>query len=305
MSKHSIEIDEQLYLRAAAKAAKEGTDLVRMVEDNLRTWVGPEPAPPVITPPPTTTAPTEVKIYVIRPGDTLARIARDVYGDPKKYDLIAEYNGITNPAMIRVGQQLRIPLFEAVPPATEVTTGPTEIGTGPAPSGAQPLAQPFRFPLDKIETNYYKFGSLYASNSRWAGKPHPGVDFHEKKGASVHAIGEGTVLINKQDPTGYGHYIMIEHTLTTGGKVYSLYGHMMYDDEAFQSPLVGTKLRGRDIVIGKEGDTGYAGVPHVHFEIKKTSELGLYSMITTYNLNDYFYDPYTFIRDVSNLYVPV
>jgi hypothetical protein len=28
-------------------------------------------------------------------------------------------------------------------------------------------------------------------------------------------------------------------------------------------------------------------------------------MVNTYNLNDYFYDPYTFIRDPNNLYVPV
>jgi murein DD-endopeptidase MepM/ murein hydrolase activator NlpD len=97
---------------------------------------------------------------------------------------------------------------------------------------------------------------------------------------------------------------MIEHTLTTEETVYSLYGHLMYDDETFQSPLVGTQLKGKDIVIGREGDTGYAGVPHVHFEIKKTGQLGLYSIITSYNLNEYFYDPYTFIQDTRNLYSP-
>jgi hypothetical protein len=43
----------------------------------------------------------------------------------------------------------------------------------------------------------------------------------------------------------------------------------------------------------------------VHFEIKKSAELGLYSMITSYNLTQYFYDPYTFIRDPNNLFVPV
>jgi murein DD-endopeptidase MepM/ murein hydrolase activator NlpD len=298
MSTRRVEIDEQLYLRAAAKATQENTTLTNVIEGQLRDWVGPIPAQPVTSPTPKspTTTRTRVETYTVRYGDTLAQIARRFYGDAKQYTRIAGYNGITNPAMIRVGQVLRIPFTETVPADAHTQPPSTE-------PEAQSQPRPFRFPLNKIETNYYKFGSLYAASSRWAGKPHPGVDFHEYKGANVYAIGGGTVVINKQDPTGYGHYIMIEHTLPSQEKVYSLYGHLMYDDDAFQSPLVGAKLRGEDIVIGKEGDTGYAGVPHVHFEVKKTSQLGLYSMITTYNLNEYFYDPYTFIR--QNRYLPV
>ena len=305
MSTKIIEIDEQLYLRAATKAATEGRDLTRIVEDNLRAWLGPEAAPTTATPAPATPVLIREEVYTIRHGDTLAQIARKVYGDAKKYVLIAEHNEITDPALICVGRTLHIPFYEDAPATAEAGTDLADVGSGLAPVGAQPLATPLRFPLDRIETDYYKFGTLYASSSRWAGKPHPGVDFHESKGAYVYAIGEGVVLVNKQDPTGYGHYIMIEHTLTTGDKVYSLYGHMMYDDDTFQSPLIGTKLQGQDIVIGKEGETGYAGVPHLHVEIKKTPELGLYAMITTYNLHDHFDDPYTFIRDVNNLCVPV
>lgn len=300
MSKRSIEIDEQVYVKASAKATKEGKTLAALVESYLRTWLGPEltqPAEPVTSPTPSKPTVVREEIYVVTYGDTLAKIASKVYGDALKYVLIAEYNGITDPRTIRGGQRLRIPFYDKAP-QTDVLQPDTQ------PS-AQPTSGRFRFPLDKIETNYYKFGSLYAANSNWAGKPHPGVDFHDFKGATIYAIGEGTVVVNQQDPRGYGHYMMIEHTLTTGEQVWSLYGHMMYDDESFQSPLVGTKLKGQNIVIGKEGDTGYAGVPHVHFEIKKSSQLGLYSMITTYNLEQYFYDPYTFIRNPNNLFVPV
>jgi murein DD-endopeptidase MepM/ murein hydrolase activator NlpD len=304
MSKRSIEIDERLYRRALAKATQENKTLAAVVEANLRDWVGPEPVQPVVTPTPkaqpATTTRTREEIYTVKYGDSLAQIAGKKYGDATKYVLIAQYNGITNPSMIRVGQQLRIPFTETVPVDTQVATTTTQPVTQPSTGGRR-----FRFPLNKKETNYYRFGSLYAGNSRWAGKPHPGVDFHEYKGANIYAIGEGKVLVNKQDPTGYGHYIMIEHTLTTGEKVYSLYGHMMYDDESFQSPLVGTLLKGDNIIIGKEGDSGYAGVPHVHFEIKKSPQLGLYAMITTYNLTQYFHDPYTFIDNPNNLFVPV
>ena len=287
MSKRAIQIDESLFLRSAAKAKQEGKVIHAVVEAYLRSWVGPEPEEPSPAKPPKTRI--REKVYVVRPGDTLAQIALRMYGNAKKYALIARYNGITNPLLIKVGQRLRIPY--RIPVQEKEAT--------------QPAGERFRFPLDKTETNYYKFGSLYAANSRWAGKPHPGVDFHEYKGADVYATGEGVVVINQQDPRGYGHYIMIEHVLTTGDKVWSLYGHLQYDDEVFTSPLVGEKVQGHDTIIGKEGDTGYAGVPHVHFEIKKTDQLGLYSMVTTYNLNDYFYDPYTFIDDPNNLYVPV
>jgi peptidase M23-like protein/LysM domain-containing protein len=282
MSKRPIEIDEQVYLRAAAKAAEEIKDLASIIEDYLRTWVGPEPAEPVLI---------RQETYVVRYGDTLAQIAKKVYGDAKQYALIAEHNNITDPTVIRVGQALLIPFY-----------GTPDVAIG---DGAPPAGQPFRFPLDKVETNYYKYGSLYNSRSRWAGKPHPGVDFHDHKGANVYAIGEGTVLVNRQDPRGYGHYLVIEHALATGEKVYSLYAHLMYDDEAFQSPLVGTQLKGKDIVIGKEGETGYAGVPHLHFEIKRTAELDLYATITTYNIDDYFHDPYTFVQDPDNRCIPV
>lgn len=49
--------------------------------------------------------------YVVKPGDTLSKIARDVYGDPSLYTKIFEANGDTlkNPDLIRVGQKLRIP----------------------------------------------------------------------------------------------------------------------------------------------------------------------------------------------------
>jgi LysM repeat protein len=297
MSKRSIEIDEQVYLRASAKATKEGKELASLVESNLRSWLGPELTEPVVSPEPSKPTVVREEIYVVTYGDTLAKIASKVYGDALKYVQIAEYNGITDPRTIRGGQRLRIPFYDGEP-KPEITQPATQPST-------EPVVRTFRFPLDKTETNYYKFGSLYASNSRWAGKPHPGVDFHEFKGANVYSIGEGTVVINQQDPQGYGHYMMIEHTLTTGEKIWSLYGHLMYDDDVFQSPLVGAKLKGQNILIGKEGDTGYAGVPHVHFEIKKTSQLGLYSMITTYNLEQYFYDPYKFIRDSNNRFVPV
>jgi len=281
MSVRTVEITECLYQLAQEKAAEEGQTLRQVIETYLRAWVGLESEGKE------TVTFIREEIYVVRPGDTLAKIATHMYGDAQQYVVIAEHNGITDPRTLEVAQELRIP-FVVVIPASQHAAG-----------------RLFRFPLDETETDYYKFGSLYVSGSRWAGKPHPGVDFHQALGADVYAVGDGVVVVNRNDPTGYGHYLMIEHTLTTGQTVFTLYGHLQPDNETFVTPPVGTVIKGGNVVIGKEGETGYAGVPHVHFEVKKTAELGLYSLLNTYNLCDYFYDPYTFIRNENNRHVPV
>ena len=50
-----------------------------------------------------------MKTYVIQRGDSLFKIAQKFYGDGYKYDLLAIYNGLSNPGAIEVGQVLQIP----------------------------------------------------------------------------------------------------------------------------------------------------------------------------------------------------
>ncbi|MGE0294725.1 MAG: LysM peptidoglycan-binding domain-containing protein [Hyphomonadaceae bacterium] len=47
--------------------------------------------------------------YTVKSGDTLANIARQFYGDPKRYMEIALYNSLANPDRIFIGQTLQIP----------------------------------------------------------------------------------------------------------------------------------------------------------------------------------------------------
>lgn len=47
--------------------------------------------------------------YVVQPGDTLASIAADFYGNASLDDFLAEANGITDPESLAVGQELIIP----------------------------------------------------------------------------------------------------------------------------------------------------------------------------------------------------
>lgn len=49
--------------------------------------------------------------YEVKKGDTLSKIAEEVYGDPKLYPKIFEANRdvLTDPNKIKPGQKLRIP----------------------------------------------------------------------------------------------------------------------------------------------------------------------------------------------------
>lgn len=62
--------------------------------------------PPVVTPPP-----PEKQYYTVKKGDYLSKIAKQVYGDAKKYNVIFEANKpmLKDPDLIYPGQVLVIP----------------------------------------------------------------------------------------------------------------------------------------------------------------------------------------------------
>lgn len=71
--------------------------------------------------------------YTVKSGDTLFEIAAEFFGNGWKYDEIADANGISNPNVIHVGQQLTFDDGKggavAATPAPEVHT---EVDTAPA-----------------------------------------------------------------------------------------------------------------------------------------------------------------------------
>jgi murein DD-endopeptidase MepM/ murein hydrolase activator NlpD len=208
--------------------------------------------------------------YTVKPGDTLSKVCLEQLGDPYLYQEVADYNKLAQINVIEPGQVLEIPPW---------------------------LPRRFRFPLEKTETPYYKFGSLYASG-RWKGRPHPGVDFHEANGARVYAVGDGVIRVQRKDPHGYGFYTMIEHR-TKARLVWSLYAH--FAAPAMHGPGVWVQAGQH---IGWEGDTGASGgLPHLHFEIKRTPSLGLYDTLTPQNLTSFYHDPYVFLSQA--VFLPV
>ncbi|MDV6376122.1 LysM peptidoglycan-binding domain-containing protein [Deinococcus arenicola] len=48
-------------------------------------------------------------VYTVQSGDTLGSIAQKYFGNAAEYKKIAHFNNISNPDLIKVGQQIRIP----------------------------------------------------------------------------------------------------------------------------------------------------------------------------------------------------
>lgn len=87
---------------------------------------------------------------------------------------------------------------------------------------------------------------------------HNGMDLRAVEGTPVYAVADGIVKVSKDNPTGYGLYIVINH-----GKWGSLYAHLKQ-----YNTFVGQEVKAGQL-IGYSGNTGASTAPHLHFEIRE------------------------------------
>lgn len=87
---------------------------------------------------------------------------------------------------------------------------------------------------------------------------HGGIDIMAAGGSTIMAASPGTVVSVAEDG-GWGAYVKIDH----GGGVSTLYAHMI---SGSQTVSVGQFVNAGD-ALGLVGQTGYASVPHLHFEV--------------------------------------
>jgi LysM repeat protein len=98
--------------------------------------------------------------YVVKKGDTLARIAKTQLGDAKLFQEIADLNGLRDPSRIAVGQRLEIP--------TRRELAPPPPPAPPRPAPAAPAAPPARPSLPGLQPPHglpavlAEFGDIYA-----------------------------------------------------------------------------------------------------------------------------------------------
>jgi murein DD-endopeptidase MepM/ murein hydrolase activator NlpD len=87
---------------------------------------------------------------------------------------------------------------------------------------------------------------------------HTGIDIAAPLGTPVDAAAAGIVIVVAHTSAGYGNYVIVAH----GYGVLTLYGHLLETD-AYPGEAV---TQGQ--MIGREGMTGFATGPHVHFEVR-------------------------------------
>jgi tetratricopeptide (TPR) repeat protein len=73
-------------------------------------------------------------VHEIQPGESLSQLATDYYGDHTKFSIIASYNNLSEPAMVRAGQEIKIPELEGMD--LSAYKGYQEAGRPDEPEGA-------------------------------------------------------------------------------------------------------------------------------------------------------------------------
>jgi murein DD-endopeptidase MepM/ murein hydrolase activator NlpD len=201
--------------------------------------------------------------YQVRTGDTLASIGRRYQLD---YQVLARRNHLRAPYTIYTGQQIYLwgeaPRSSYLPieePAKQAHVGSAnesarkgkvsvkkERGAKLLQPGQVSLIWPLR---GKVTT---RFGRSH-------GQTHDGIDIAAKEGTPVHAAAAGEVVYADDRVSGYGHLIILRHSLD----MFTAYAHN-------QRNLVsqGDYVKQGDI-IARVGQTGRASGSHLHFEVRR------------------------------------
>lgn len=175
-----------------------------------------------------------VYIYSVKSGDSLSYIAKTFFSDAS---LIAEYNNITNPNLLYIGQKLEIPY--------------------------EYIGLSFNKNVDVSWPVWGELTSLYG----WRIHPiyhdkrfHSGIDIALSEGLPILSAVTGKVVEVKKD-RGYGIYVKIK-----AGSHYYIFAHM---SKALAVP--GSIVKKGEL-IGRVGSTGISTGPHVHFEVRTLAE---------------------------------
>ncbi len=115
---------------------------------------------------------------------------------------------------------------------------------------------------------------------RW-GRWHKGIDIGARY-ENVYAAASGYAYI-RENPGGYGHYIMIFH----GSGYVTLYGHL----NAYK--ITSGQYVSQGQVIAQSGNTGASQGAHLHFEVRKASSISDYFSSNFLNPLDYLPGGYT------------
>ncbi|SHI21201.1 peptidoglycan DD-metalloendopeptidase family protein [Pollutimonas bauzanensis] len=193
-------------------------------------------------------APVAGGTYVVRPGDTLYKIAQ---ANNMEVSKLTRLNNISDPSQLRVGQVLRLDgsgPMPSLPPATATTTPVTPV----AP--AEPVAVARASDASAINWAWPASGKIIQSfnaNTK-------GIDIAGAAGEPVHAAADGKVMYAGNGVRGLGNLILLGHS---DGFI-TAYAH----NEALLVKTGQQIKKGAKIAsIGQTDTTS----PRLHFEIRR------------------------------------
>ena len=117
-----------------------------------------------------------------------------------------------------------------------------------------------------VVTSKYSPSRTIIVNGVTQTRPHTGIDLVvvSKSNPKICAVLNGKVVVSKAGNTGYGNYVVIQHTLEDNSIIYTLYGHMK---EGSLMVVEGSEIQTGQ-VLGIMGSTGNSTGNHLHFEIR-------------------------------------
>ena len=109
--------------------------------------------------------------HTIQPGDSLSKLAQMYYGDYKKFDLIAKFNGLEDATSVQFGQQIKIPEVEGVPFFAEGKVEETEVAKRPEtpPEEKEEALIKENVTIEDQTANYRELGIELFENKEYAG----------------------------------------------------------------------------------------------------------------------------------------
>lgn len=185
----------------------------------------------------------EPRVYVVRPGDTLFKIAWQHGVDQRD---LARWNGLRNPNLIQVGQRLRL-----APPAAARAAGRANQPRRSAPTETPPPVLP------SPRWSWPTQGRVVARFGGEGGIP-TGIGIAGSAGQPIRAAAAGRVVYAGSGLIGYGQLVIIKHNDT----YLSAYGHN-------RKLLVS---QGQEVARGQtiaEMGLGPERQPRLHFEIRR------------------------------------
>jgi len=201
-------------------------------------------------------APLKIGTRIVVPGRKVAAAAPAVMGaPPAPLGATAPSAAPAKPAPVHVAQAPTEPVQKArlanavETPAAAVEAAPSPVKAAEA-TGALPT---FRWPVrGRVVTAY---------GAKTNGKVNDGINVAVPEGTPVKAAEDGVVAYAGNELKGYGNLVLVRHS---NGYV-TAYAH------ASQLLVKRGETIKRGQTIAKSGQTGEAGSPQLHFEIRKGS----------------------------------